>query len=121
MNGFILFIVIVCGLFSGFGTGIRYGFLDTDKNENDLMDTKLVKFYKNKLVSVLTTVLAFPVCMFIFMFIFVICTCFCPFLLFDLLTNEVVDVILRCFLALLSSQFLAYLLGMSYNQKHLKK
>lgn len=121
MNGFILFIAIICGLFSGFGTGIRYGFLDTDKNENDLMDTKLVKFYKNKLVSVLTTVLAFPVCIFIFMLIFVICTCFCPFLLFDLLTNEVVDIILRCFLALLSSQFLAYLLGMFYNQKHLKK
>ena len=36
MNGFILFIAIICGLFSGFGTGIRYGFLDTDKNENDL-------------------------------------------------------------------------------------
>ena len=67
MNGFILFIAIICGLFSGFGTGIRYGFLDTDKNENDLMDTKLVKFYKNTLVSVLTTVLAFPVCIFIFL------------------------------------------------------
>ena len=118
---FILFIATICGLFSGFGTGIRYGFLDTDKNENDLMNTKLVKFYKNKLVSVLTTVLAFPVCVFIFMLIFVICTCFCPFLLFNLLTNEVIDIILRCFLALLSSQFLAYLLGMSYNQKHLKK
>ena len=33
---FILFIATICGLFSGFGTGIRYGFLDTDKNENDL-------------------------------------------------------------------------------------
>lgn len=41
--------------------------------------------------------------------------------LFEFLSPETVDFLLRCVIILFASQMVAYILGMVYNQKHLKK
>ncbi len=121
MNGIILFIVLIVGLFSGFGIGMRYGYLDIEQDENDLCDTAIARFYRNKLVSVLTTMVVFPFPVCILMFVFLMGLCFCPYLLFEFLTPYVMDILLRCVIVLFMSQMMAYILGMLYNQRHLKK
>ena len=40
----ILILLLLIGIFSGFGVGVRFGFLDPDQDENDLEETGIVKF-----------------------------------------------------------------------------
>lgn len=117
----ILFVIFILGLFSGFGTGVRYGYLDTAQDENDMCDTEIARFYRKRSVSILTTALIFPFPVCILMFIFLMGLCFCPYALFEFLSPETVNFLLRCVLILFASQMVAYILGMVYNQKHLKK
>lgn len=117
----ILFVIFILGLFSGFGTGVRYGYLDIAQDENDMRDTEIARFYRKRSVSILTTALIFPFPVCILMFIFLMGLCFCPHALFEFLSPETVDFLLRCVIILFASQMVAYILGMAYNQKHLKK
>lgn len=117
----ILFVIFILGLFSGFGTGVRYGYLDITQDENDMRDTEIARFYRKRSISILTTALIFPFPVCILMFIFLMGLCFCPHALFEFLSPETVDFLLRCVIILFASQMVAYILGMAYNQKHLKK
>lgn len=117
----ILILLLLIGIFSGYGIGIRYGFLNTEQDEDDLEDTKVVKFYRNRFINVMISIFSFPICVCILMFFFLVGVCFFPYLLFDSLTPDVIDFIFRCVLALLAGQIVAYGFGMRYNQRHLKK
>ena len=111
---FILLTLFVLGIFSGFGAGVRFGFLDPDQDENDLEKTRIVKFYQNKPVRILNNTLLFPVSFCIVMFICLLVICFRP----DIQIQT--DFILRCFISMYAGQILAYVAGMMYNQKYLK-
>ena len=110
----ILILLLLIGIFSGFGAGVRFGFLDPDQDENDLEETGIVKFYRNKPVRVLSNALLFPISFCIVMFICLLVLCFCP----DIQIQT--DFILRCFISMYVGQVFAYVAGVMYNQEHRK-